>query len=176
MAKKKSKSRVIFRDGLGRFLPQSERFTKKVAMIQAVRNKVYVVLATQPLPSKDLTQVLSQREYESLHEATVLVKDYKSNKKYKAWDIAGQIDKTKGLRRQDLKLTVTVNDGGKIKAFSFYHQIKKNGASNYQIFRRVNQELGLERMFLYDTVGGRLLPDRTGRKVTLQGIKVEKVV
>lgn len=174
---KKPKSLVVFRDAFGRFLPQAERFTKKVAMVQAVRQGQYRTLSDRPLKSKDLAQVLSQREYESLREATEVVKEFTSNKKYKAWDIAEQIDKTKGLRRQDLKMTVVVEDGGRQKRFSFYHQIKKNSKSSYQIFRRINQEIGLERMFLYDkTPGGKLLPDRTGTKVKLVGIKVEKVV
>ena len=177
MAKKKTKQRVIFRDSSGKFLPQAERFTKKVAMIQVVRNKRYVTVAEESLASKDLTQVLSQREYESLSEATTLVKDFTSGKKYKAWDIASQIDETKGIRRQDLKVTIVVNDGGRQKSFSFYHQVKRNTASSYQLFRRINQEIGLERMFLYDkTPGGRLLPDRTGKQVKLVKVRLEKVV
>jgi len=176
MAKKKSQSKVVFRDSLGRFLAQAKRFTKDVAMVQAVRNGRYIKLADKPLQSKDLTQVLSRSEYESLHEATEQVKYFKSGKKYKAWDIAEQIDKTKKIRRQDLKFTIEVDDSGRKKSFSFYHQIKKNSKSSYQIFRRINQEIGLERMFLYDTVGGKMLPDRTGKKVTLTGVKVEKVV
>jgi hypothetical protein len=176
MAKNRTKSKVIFRDGLGRFLPQAKRFTKDVAMIQAVRNGRYIKLADRPLQSKDLTQILSRTEYESLHEALESVKNYTSKKKYKAWDIAEQIDKTKGIRRKDMKFTIEVDDGGRKKSFSFYHQIKKNSTSSYQLFRRINQELGLERMFLYDKVGGKLLPDRTGKKVTLIGIRMEKVV
>jgi hypothetical protein len=171
-----SKIRVIFRDKDGRFIPQSDRYTKRVAKIQVVRNRKVRDIASGPLSSKDLAQVLSQREFESLTEATKLVKTFSSKKKYKAWDIASQIDKTKGLRRQNLKLTVMVNDGGRQKKFTFYHNIKRNSKSNYQIFRRINQEIGLEGMFLYDRVGGKFLSDRTGKKVSLLGIKVEKVV
>jgi hypothetical protein len=168
--------RVIFRDARGKFLPQADRYTPKVAMVQAVRNKYYTILAERGLPAKDLIEVLSQREFESLKEATKLVKDYSSKSKYKAWDIAEQIDKTKGIRRQDIKLTVSINDGGKLKQFSFYHQIKRNTSGSYNLFRRINQEIGLEGMFLYDQANGKMLADRTGKKVKLVGIKVEKIV
>ena len=176
MAKRKPKVRVVFRDKSGKFLPQAKRFTKEVAMVQAVRNGYYTILSEKGLSSKDLVQVLSRTEYESLHEALEPVGYFKSSKKYRAWDIAEKIDKTKGIRRQDLKFTIEVDDGGRKKSFSFYHHIKKNSKSSYQLFRRINQEIGLERMFLYDKVGGKFLPDRTGKKVTLIGIKMEKVV
>ena len=176
MANIKTKVKVVFRDAKGKFMPQASRFDKHVAMVQAVRNGYYTILAERGLGAKDLAQVLSQREFESLKEATVPVKLYTSGKKYKAWDIAEQIDKTKKIRRQDLKLTVMVDDGGRKKAFTFYHQIKRNSPSSYQLFRRINQEIGLEGMFLYDRVGGKLMSDRTGKKVKLLGIQVDKVI
>lgn len=174
--KKKIVKRVIFRDAGGKFLPQSERFTKKVAMVQVVRHGSFITLAKKPLSSNDLAQVLSQTEFESLKEALKLVKVYRSSKKYKAWDIAEQIDKTKKLRRKDLKFTLVVNDGGRQKSFSFYHQIKRNSKSSYQLFRRLNQEIGLEGMFLYDKIHGKLMADRTGKKVSLVEVIVQEVV
>lgn len=174
--KKGGKVKVVFRDERGRFMPHAKRFDKHIAMVQAVRNGYYTILAERGLGARDLAQVLSQREFESLGEATVPVKLFTSGKKYRAWDIAEQIDKTKKIRRQDLKFTVMIDDGGRKKAFTFYHQIKRNSKSSYQLFRRINQEIGLEGMFLYDRVGGKIMSDRTGKQVKLLGIQVEKIL
>ena len=177
MAKNLKPVKVIFRDKSGKFLPQEERFDEdKVGMVQVVRNGIYTILAENALKPKDLVQVLSQREYESLKEATVHVKTYTSKSKYKAWDIAGQIDKTKKIRRQQIKLTVTIMDGKQQKQFSFYHQIKRNSASSYSLFRRINEELGWEGVFLYDRIHGKMMADRKGKKVSLKSIRVDKVI
>jgi hypothetical protein len=175
MAIKPRPIRVTFRDAAGKFLPATERYSGKVAMVQVKRNKQWITLANRELPPDDLVQVLNQREFESLPEALVDVKDYKSKSKYKAWDISEQIDRTKRLRRKNLKFTVTIMDGTRRKSIAFYHNIKRNSASSYALFRRINQEIGLEGMFLYDKIGGKLIADRTGKKVSLVGIKVQEI-
>jgi len=177
MAKKGSPIRVVFRDPLGRFMRQADRYKPGVAMVQAVRNKRYIILAERGLPPESLINVLSQREFESLPEALIDRGDYTSKKKYKAWDIAEQIDRTRGIRRKQLKFTIRILVGKRQKSVTFYHKIKRNTASSYAIFRRINQELGLEGYFLYDrTPSGKVLADRTGKQVHLQGIDVEEII
>ena len=149
-------------------------------MIQVVRrhfgDMIWHDLAERMLPPDFLAQVLTQPEFESLPEALEKVKDYASSKKYKAWDISEQIDVTKRIRRKDLKFTVELLDGRRKKTVTFYHKIKRNTSSSYSIFRRINQEIGLEGYFLYDRVAGKVLADRTGKQVHLVGIKVEEII
>ena len=168
--------RVVFRDAKGRFLKVAERYVADVKMVQVVRHREYITVAERRLKPDELVNVLNQREFESLPEALVDFKTYTSKSKYKAWDIARQIDETKRVRRKNLKYTVTIKDGTQLRKVSFYHNVKRNSESSYGIFRRINQEIGLEGMFLYDRVGGKILADRTGKQVSLINIKVEEVV
>ena len=170
-------ARVVIRDKLGRFMKLTDRYTPRVAKIQVVRNREYLTVSERALTPKDLANVLNHREFESLPEALVDKKTYTSSKKYKVWDIADQVDRTKGVRRKQLKFTVTVQDGQRVKHVTFYHNIKRNTASSYAIFRRINQELGLEGMFLYDkTPDGHKIGDRTGRQVKLVSIKLQEII
>lgn len=170
-------ARVVIRDKLGRFMRLADRYKPGVAKIQVVRHRRYLTVSERPLPPEDLANLLSQREFESLPEALVEKGFYTSKSKYKAWDIADQIDRTKGVRRKDLKYTVTIMDGQQRREFSFYHKIKRNTQSSYSLFRRINQELGLEGMYLYrELAGGKVLADRKGKQVKLVGIKVEEIL
>lgn len=168
--------RVVIRNKLGQFMPLAKRYEADVAMIQVVRHKRYTTVAERPLPPQDLANVLSQPEFESLPEAVKPIKSYTSGKKYKAWDIAEQIDATRGLRRKDLKLTVRVMDGDRQRKVVIYHKIKRNTKSSYALFRRINQELGLEGFYIYNRVGQKILADRTGKQVHLLEIEVERVL
>jgi hypothetical protein len=166
---------IIFRDAAGKFVKYSERYLPKVAMVQARRRGEYEVLAERVLPPEDLADLLSGREFEQLPEATTPFAEYTSNKKYKAWDIAEQIDSTRGVRRKDLKITMEIMDGKRKKQLSFYQKIKSNQKSSYHLFKRMNEELGFEGLHLYKTAGGKHLADRKGRKVRLVRVRVEEV-
>lgn len=177
----KRKVKIMFKDEYGRFVSDKDRYTKAV-MVQA-RRKGYTfdlidtrVMEGVKITPQTLINVLNRDEFESLSEALVPFKEYRSKKKYAAWDVAEQVDKTKGIRRQTLKYTVEVKDGKRTRFVSFYHRVNRNSSASYQIFRRINQELGLESMFLYDRVGSKILADRTGKKVTLGKVKVEKII
>lgn len=170
-----AKPRVIFRDALGRFMRAEDRYKPEVAMVQAVRNREYIILAERMLKPDLLVQVLNQREFESLPEALFDRGTKSSTAKYKAWDIANQIDQMKGIRRKDMKYTVVVMDGKQKREISFYHRIKRNTAASYDLFRRINQEIGLEGFYIYRTAAGKILADRTGKKVRLVGVKVEEI-
>ena len=145
-------------------------------MIQAYRSGRYIDLAYRAVPPSTLVDLLSRPEFESLKEATAPIKEYTSRSKYAAWDIAAQVDKTKGLRRKDIKLTVVVDDGGRTRKIAIYHKIKRNTESNYRIFQRINEELGMAGFFLYDKVHGKMMSERKGRKVKLRRIIVEEVL
>ncbi len=174
--KRRPHHRVIFRDVKGRFVKGAERYTDKVKMVQGYRGGEYVKLVERKPTPELLADVLNQREFESLPEALVKLKDFKPKGKYQAWNLAEQIDKTKRIRRKNLKFTLTIQDGKRRKVLEFYHHIKRNTASSYQIFRRINQEIGLEGMFLYDKVGGKHIADRKGKQVTIVGMKVEEII
>jgi len=168
--------RVIFRDQRGRFLSATHRYSKELGSVQIFRGGEYVTVIEEPTSPDELINLMSRPEFESLPEATVPFEYYESSKKYKAWDIAEQIDKTKRVRRKDLKFTIELQDGHRLRKISFYHKLKRNNPSSVEIWSRINQEIGLEGMFLYDKVGSKVLADRTGRQVTLKGIEVEEVL
>lgn len=179
------KRRVYFRDRLGRFLPSSDRYTDRVKMVQrTVRGSIVTVAddidKTDGMTPERLSNLVTKTEFEGMPEALRDVKEYSSSKKYKAWDIANQIDKTKGLRRKLLKITMDLREGEGKKArkrtVSFYQEITANQQRSYQLFKRINQEIGFEGGFLYDRVGRKLLSDRRGKRLHLKGIKVQEVL
>lgn len=178
---KRPKTRVVFRDGNGKFVKASDRY-RKAAIVQAVRKgHVFDLIDTRitkgvKITPSTLVNVLTRDEFESLDEALVPFKVYTSKKKYAAWDVSEQVDQTKGIRRKTLKYTVEVIDGKRKRFISFYHRVNRNTSASYQIFRRINQEIGLEGMFLYDRIGGKILADRTGKKIKLGKVTVEKIV
>ena len=145
-------------------------------MIQAYRGGRYVKVAGEGVSPERLSNVLSQREFEALPEASILIRDIKSTAKYRSWDVAEKIDATKGIRRKQLKITMELIDGKRKRVITFYHRIKRNTKSSYRLFQRINEEIGFEGMFLYKSAGGKLISDRRGRKVTLGNVRVEEVV
>jgi len=177
VAAKRKQHRIIFRGERGRFLAANQRFTEKVKSVQAFRGGEYVTIiqGRKPTPSM-LADLLNHREFESLPEALNKIKDYKPHSKYAAWNIAEQIDKTKRLRRKNLKFTMQLMDGKRLKTVTFYHQIKRNQTSSYALFRRINTEVGFEGFHLYNRIDGKHLADRKGKQVKLVGITVEEVV
>lgn len=179
--------RVIYRDEKGRFVRYRDRYRQgefrdrkgrkiKIALVQAKRGDQYVDVGERALPPDVLVNVLSQREFESLPEATTVLHIFKSSKKYKAWDISEQIDKHKGIRRKEIKLVVTIQDGRRKKEVSVYHRIKSNAPASYSIFRRINDEIGFAGGFLYNTVNGKHLSDRKGKKVKLVSVRLEQIL
>jgi hypothetical protein len=122
-----------------------------------------------------LAMTMTRDEFEMLPEALAKTREYKSSKKYKAWDIAEQIDKSKGLRRKLLKIELELLDGKSRKKTSFYHVITSNKSRSYQIFVRINEAIGLEGGYLYNRVGTKLL-DRKGKKVKLDRVTVSEVL
>lgn len=176
MAKRKP-ARIFFRDVQGRFLPERQRYSGKVKSVQAKRGGEYVTIIKDRTPTPTmLADLLNQREFEQLPEALVKIKDYKPKGKYSAWDVAEQIDKTKRVRRKNLKVTMQIMDGNRLKTIEFYHHIKSNQPSSYSIFRRINAEIGIEGFNLYSVVRGKHIADRKGKEVKLIGVTVEEII
>lgn len=174
---KRRQHRVYFRGEHGRFVAAKFRYTDKVKSVQAYRGGEYVTIIKDKKPTpKMLADLLNQREFEHLPEALVKMKDFKPRSKYAAWNIAEQIDKAKRMRRKNLKFTMQIMDGNRLKTIEFYHHIKSNKASSYAIFRRINAEVGIEGFHLYNEVNGKHIADRKGKQVKLVGIQIEEVI
>lgn len=174
--------RIIFRDARGRFVKYEDRYKAKVKSVQLFRRdeegeKRYITVAKggQMTPTR-LATITTRTEFESLPEARGKAREFTSNKKYKAWDIAEQIDSTKGMRRHLLRITINLRDGKRLKPVTMYHIIKGNKKLSYQLFSRINDAIGAAGMNLYTRVGGRILPDRKGKTVKLESVTVEKVL
>jgi hypothetical protein len=123
-----------------------------------------------------MARLLTRDEYERLPEVPIALRSFSPKGKYQAWNIAEQIDRSKGMRRKDLKITMEVQDGKRLRKVTFYTKIKANQKRSYQIFSAMNQAIGAERLHLYKAVGGKLLADRKGRKVSLKRVVVEEVI
>lgn len=160
----------------------ADRYSGKVESVQAFRGGGYVEVveshAGKKIKPEDLIDVLNRREFEELPEALTEVAQYESKKKYKAWDVANQIDKTKGLRRKDLKITMELMDGKRKKTVSFYTKLKRTSTASYQIFSRMNKEVGTEGVQLFGShnVEGKHTADRKGKAVKLGKVIVEVVI
>jgi hypothetical protein len=168
--------RVIFRGDRGRFISPKDRYTEKVKAVQVFRGGEYVTVAARTLPPRELADLLNQREFEALPEALHKLKDFKPHSKYAAWNIAEQIDKTKGIRRKNVKYTMKIQDGRRLKTLTFYHHVKRNSSSSYALFRRINDEVGFAGFNFYDMIGGKHMADRKGKQVKLVSITAEEVI
>lgn len=172
---KKRQRRVLFFDERGKFASPKKRYTE-VKMIMAYRGGQYVRIVERTPTPKLLADLLNHREFEALPEALVKIKSFKPRSKYAAWNLAEQIDQTKRLRRKDIKFTMKIMDGGRLKTIEFYHRIKRNTNSSYAIFRRINQEIGIEGFHLYNEINGKHIADRKGKQVKLVSIELEEVI
>ena len=174
----KKPSRIIFRDERGRFVSATRRYEKGLVRSVGVRRRNrYVEVITGPVTPEKLADVTSRQEFESLPPAFSKMAEYKSTTKYKAWDIAGKIDKTKRIRRKLIRVTMELKSGERKRSVSFYTRINRNQSASYNIFQRMNEALGLENMYLYDkTPSGKLIEGRKGEKVRLTRVIVDEVI
>ena len=173
---------TLFRDWKGRFVSPMRRYEEDVvALVQSWRGYgkhgkyVDVIQYTGVTPEK-MARLLTRDEYERLPEVPVSFKEFKPKGKYQAWNIAEQIDRAKGVRRKDLKVTMELQDGKRLRKVSFYTKIKANQKRSYQIFTAMNQAIGAERLHLYKAVGGKILADRKGRRVSIRKVTVAEVI
>lgn len=173
---------IMVYDKKGRLLPWNKLYSSKVKLVKVFRGTKYHTFfePTKKMPTltpKWAAEFLTPDEFDRLPEFTKPIKDYSSKKKYQAWDVAGQIDKTRGLRRKLLKITMTVKTGGgQFRKISTYTKIKASQKRSYQVFAAMNQAIGAAGFFLYNRVGGKLLAERVGRKVKLMKVLVEEII
>lgn len=171
---------VRFRGKDGRFIPAEERYTKGVA-VEAFRRGRWVYLIEEKKPGKrispkDLVNVLNRTEFENIAPAYDPIKSIKPRSKYQAWNVAQQIDKTRGVRRKLLRIKLTIQVGTRKKQVQFYQKINKYKKSSAIIYHRINEVLGAEGYYTYKSVNGRFVTDRKGRKVKILKAEVEQVI
>lgn len=168
--------KVIFKGAKGKFVSPTDRYSDKVKAVYVYRGGRYVKVADGAQTPSSLAMVTSRQEFDSLPEAYKFVKEYKPKGKYQAWNLAQQIDETKRIRRKLMKFVVKVKDGKRLRRISFYNYIKANQKRSYQLFKRINEELGTSRLFLYDKIGGKIMADRRGKKVAISSIEAFEVL
>lgn len=171
-------SRVVFRDKSGRFVKEEDRYKRGlVAVVQVKRRGRYVnVFEEGKLTPEALADVTTRQEFEELATSFREIKSYKSSAKYKAWDVAQQIDSTPSIRRKLIKVEMFLSDGARTRVVNFYTKINKNQKASYNLFQRMNEAIGFDNMFLYNKIGRRAIEGRVGRKVSLTKVLVSEVL
>ena len=169
---------VRFRGTNGRFVRGEDRFTKQVKSVDVFRRGRWVtVIDESGFTPKDLAQVLNRKEFEEIPAAYEPIQEYKPRSKYQAWNIAEQIDKTRGVRRKLLRVKVVVRVGKKKKTLQFYQKINKNQKSSARIYHRINEALGAEGFYTYKGhPAGGIIGERKGKKVAIIKVTVEQVI
>ena len=180
--KKSEYKPVVFRDEYGRLVSPEDRYklADSVWVWRGGPKKgkyVPVVEGKKNIKPDVLVDVLYQPEFESLPPAYGQERSYKpKTNKYTVWNLAEQLDKTKGIRRKMLKVDVDVMDGKRLRRVSLITRIKRSGKASYQVFRSLTRALGAKGLFEYDRIGSKILTDRRGRKVSVKGMKVSEMI
>lgn len=173
---------VRFRGKDGKFVPAEERYSKAKSVEAFRRGRWVYLIEDGDVTPKTLAVVLNRKEFEAIPAAFEEIGEYtprrgKAHKGHEAWDIAEQIDKTKGVRRKLLRVKITVDVGkGKKKQVQFYQKINKNQKSSARIYHRINEALGAEGHYTYKTYKGKLIQGRQGTKVKITKVTVEGVL
>lgn len=177
-AEKHVASRVIFRDKRGKYVAESDRYKRGlVQTVQVKRRGRYVdVIEDGGLTPERVADVLTRQEFEGLSTSFRELKTYTSRAKYKAWDIAKQIDKTPSIRRKLIKVEMLLSDGQRTRKANFYVKLNRNQQASYTLFQRMNEAVGFDNMYLYNKIGQRVIEGRAGRKVSLVSVTVNEVL
>lgn len=174
--------RLIFRDALGRFLKGTDRYTKKVKSVSAVRGGKYVkIIDNGDVTPKKLVDLVTREEFEALPAAYGDDFTFKAPKgKYKAWALAEQIVKTRGVKGKQLKITLEFSHGRQKRNLTLYFQPKKSATAiqnQTALWSTMTRALGMENASEYTKVGSRFLEDRRGTTtVKLLGAKIERLI
>lgn len=171
-------TKVVFRDKDGHFVKAEDRYVKgKVKTMEVMRRgKLVVVAEGGKFTPERIARVTTRQEFEALPDAFEPVKTFTSNKKYQAWDIAEKIDRTPGMRRKLLRVTLEVQVGTRTRRVHFYQKLRSNQRGNITLWRRINETLGFEGLYTYrDKPDGTRIPGRIGRKTTLKSVVVDEV-
>ena len=165
-----------FRDELGRFVAQAERYQKAITVERKVGRRWHKITeGHRVITPARLANLVPRTEFEGLapnYGHPVEIKP--TAKKFTAWDVAQQANKTRGLRGHVVKVTMNLRDGDRLRKITFYRRVKRRGDITYGFFQQMNKVIGNEKLFLYDRVGSKLIADRKGKQVHLQSIEVAK--
>lgn len=174
--------RVLFRDELGRFVAEADRYQKAVSVQRFVKGRYMTVtqdwrdlpVKKRRLTPKRLVDILNQDEFESLPSTFGGGRDITPTaRKYVAWDLAQKAMKARGLRGKAVRVTMEIKDGDATRFISFIHQFRRKGAKPYGLFTHMNEAIGNAGGFFYNKIRSKLLSDRKGRQMHLKGIKLE---
>ncbi len=168
--------KLIFLNSKGKFVKESERYQKATRVLRKYRRKwVEIYHRDEPISPKTLANLVPRDEFESLaanygNPVGITTKA----KKYVAWSLANRLDKNevRGLRGHTAKVSMKVRDGKRQRTITFYHRFRRKGSYAYSVFKAMNQALGSEGLYFYNRLGSKLLPDRVGRKIHLEGLEV----
>lgn len=135
--------RVIFKDGLGRFVKAEDRY-KKATTVLVRRGKKYVpVIEDSEVTPKKLAQVTTRPEFESLPPAFKHIKRVEAptskKVKNKTWKLAQDIARTRGVKDKLVKITVKFRKGRRGRTASFYHKIPAKKKSDYMLFKHLKE-------------------------------------
>lgn len=164
--------KVIFRDDRGRFVSPKERYQKATTVQRLFRGKYHTVIEKRKVTPKLLVSVINQDEFEDLPANYADDKPVESKaQKYRAWDLAGKLEKQRGVRGKVLRVTMNIMDGKRMREVTFFHRIRRRGPMQYSIFKAMNEAIKNEGGYLYNRIGSKLLPDRKGKHFHLAGIR-----
>lgn len=167
--------KVIFRDDKGRFVAESERYQRATSVQKLFRGKYETIVDHKKVTPRLLADLLTRDEFESMaaNYSPPITLETKA-KKYSAWDLANVAEGVRGLRGHMTKVTMNLQDGDRLRKVTFFHKVSRKGKFSYQLFRHMNSAIGNEKLFLYNRIGSKLLPDRKGKQVHLKSIEISK--
>ena len=95
-----------------------------------------------------------------------------------AWNVAGKIDRTWGLRGKKLWITMNILDGKRLHRLRFAHHMRGRGPMQSSLWMHMNEVLQGRHLFLYDKIGNRQIKNadgsnRRGRHVRLHSVDMQ---
>jgi len=95
-----------------------------------------------------------------------------------AWNVAGKIDRTWGLRGKKLWVTMNVLDGKRLIRLRFAHHMRGRGPMQASLWMHMNEVMQGRHLFLYDRIGNRRIKNadgswRSGRHVRLHSVDMQ---
>ncbi len=155
-------------------MAQDRRYQDAVVMERIVRGKTYKVTEGEKvLTPKRIASLLPRDEFEALKpNFTVPVRFRPKAKKFTAWNVAGQIQKMRGIRGHTIRVTLNLLQGRQLRQLTFYRRVRRKGAVQGGLFHQMQEALQLAKVYLYNRIGNRIFPERRGRKVRLHSADV----
>lgn len=180
---------LVFKDEHGRFVAQKDRYRKaRTAFVVAAKKMpggikkggLIPLLEDRGRPitpsrlSEGAARMLSRQKALQAVEAidpnfSGVERLVPKAKVFTAWNLAGQLDHQWGIKGKKIHVTMNLYDGKKLRRVSFYHHMRRD-SMQVSLWMHMNEALGLSGLFLYDKVGNRRIPGRSGRQVRLHSV------